>query len=150
MYNNKGEELERASFRCPIKGEINPWVNKNVLPEMTAIKETHSSYDEMLADIGKWWMSHKEDAITMWHMGHVVEAYLFRELVRVQSIGEWDAPYTPIEVSEILRVSGYSADSVDGYLEDHNLPKPNVEGGTHNPLYDAAVAATVYFDLMLK
>jgi len=80
-------------------------------------------------------------------MGHIVEAHVFRELHRTGAIGEWDAPYTPIEVSELLRSAGYAADSVDGYLETNNLQIPTVVGGTHNPLYDCIVAAEVYFDL---
>ncbi len=80
-------------------------------------------------------------------MGYVVESNLFRLMVRGGHIGEWDAPYVPVEVAEHLRIAGYAADSVDSYMESAGLKKPEVVGGTHNPLYDAMVAASVYFDL---
>lgn len=148
VYSETGVELSRVTFRCPIEGSVNPWVEANVLPEMAEIAETHSSYEEMLQAIGAWWMENKDGATALWHMGHVVESYLFRELVRVGAIGEWDAPYVPVEVSQVLADNGFRPDSVDTYLEEKGLPKPELVGGTHNPLYDAVVAATVYFDLV--
>jgi len=78
-------------------------------------------------------------------MGHVVEAQLFRLMVEGGHLGPWDAPYVPVEISEVLRCNGYAPDSVDKALEALGLEKPVVEGGTHNPLYDAMVAAAVYF-----
>jgi hypothetical protein len=107
----------------------------------------YDSLDELLAAFGRWWMEHKEGATALWHMGHVVEAGLFRLLVEGGHIGEWDAPYTPIEVAEHLRLAGFAPDSVDGYLEERGLEKPEVAGGTHNPLYDCLVALEVYNDL---
>ncbi len=148
VYSEEGNELERFVARCSIEEEVNPWVASNVLPEMEAIPTTHESYEAMLQTFGEWWLANKEGAEALWHMGHVVEAFLFREMHRVGAIGDWDAPYTPIEVAEMLRNGGYAADSVDSYLEAKGLPKPQVEGGTHNPLYDCMVAAEVYFDLV--
>lgn len=148
VYSETGQELSRATFRCPIVGETNEWVAENVIPQMDGIAETHSSYEDMLQAIGAWWLENKADATALWHMGHVVESFLFRELVRVGSIGEWDAPYVPVEVSQVLADKGFRPDSVDSYLETKGLPKPELVGGTHNPLYDAVVAATVYFDLV--
>jgi hypothetical protein len=144
-----GKIIEEVTFlgRCPIEGEVNQWVKENVLPEMEAIPVNYNSQDEMLAAFGRWWMDHKEGATALWHMGHVVEANLFRLLVERGYIGEWDAPYTPIEVAEHLRLAGFAPDSVDGYLEERGLEKPEVAGGTHNPLYDCLVALEVYNDL---
>ena len=147
VYTAEGKEIERVSFRCPIEGEINSWVADNVLPQLEGVEVTHSSLAEMLAAFGKWWMAHKEGATAMWHMGHVVEAYVFRLLVEGGHIGEWDAPYVPIELSMLLASAGEPADSVDSYMEKHGLPKPELTGGTHNALYDALVAGTVFFHL---
>ena len=146
-YNKEGVEEARFVGRCPIEGDINPWVEENVLPEMGAIEETHASLQSLLADFGKWWLANKEGASAMWHMGHVVETYLFRLMVEGSHIGEWDAPYTPVELSEHLRLAGHAPDSVDSYMESAGIEKPDVEGGSHNPLFDAIAAAKVYFDL---
>lgn len=147
IIDEQGEELERALFRCPIADPVNSWVKENVLPEMAAIQETHGSLEEMLAAIGEWWVSRK-DATAMWHMGHIVEAGLFRLLVEGGHIGEWDAPYVPIEVSQLLKDCGYAGDSVDGYAKQHDLKIEDVEGGTHNPLYDCLVTNAVYMHLL--
>ena len=150
VYNTEGVELDRATFRCPIEGDVNPWVAENVIPQMGDIALTHSSYEGMLKAIGQWWLSNKEGSSALWHMGHIVETHLYRELHRVGAIGDWDAPYTPIELSVLLESAGYPADSVDGYVAKKGLSLPNFKGGTHNPLYDAAAAASVYFDLRSK
>jgi len=149
-YNAEGDEIDRATFRCPIDGVINPWVEENVIPSIDGITKTNESYDSMMQAIGSWWLKNKEGSTALWHMGHIVESHLFRELHRVDAIGDWDAPYTPIELSEILRVKGYAPDSVDNYIRDNKIVIPNISGGTHNPLYDAIVAAKVYFDLKSK
>ena len=150
VYNAEGVELDRATFRCPIEGDVNQWVESNVLPEMGAIEMTHDTYEDMLMAIGEWWLANKEGASVLWHMGHIVEVHLFRELHRVGAIGDWDAPYTPVELSGLLESAGYPADSVDNYVTAKGLTLPDYEGGTHNPLYDSAAAAAVYFDLRSK
>lgn len=58
-------------------------------------------------------------------MGHIVEANLFKELVSSGYIGEWDAPYTPIEVSALLAVCKYDMDSVDKLAELGLIEKPS-------------------------
>ena len=146
----EGIEIERVSFRCPIKGEINEWVEQNVLPQMVEIPLTHKTLEEMYQAFAAWYMASKKDASILWHMGHVVEANIFRDLVSLKMIGEWDAPYTPIEVSMLLYAAGEAADSVDSYLQKYSIEKPTLIGGTHNPLYDAEVAAKVFFHLQSK
>ena len=147
VYNEEGEQEDAVIFRCPIEGEIDSWVEENVLPEMEGIEETHNSLTEMLASFGEWWMANKDGATVVWHMGHVVEAYLFRLLVEGGYIGEWDAPYVPVEVAMLLGAAGEAPDSVDKYMEKYGLIEPILVGGTHNPLYDALVAAEVFFHL---
>jgi hypothetical protein len=118
----------------------NEWVKENVLPTI-GMEPTNSSYQTMLEEFSNFYMENK-DATVLWHMGHVVEAYLFRELQSFALIGEWDAPYTPIEVSTILALAGEKPDSVDTYMEKAKIEKP--VGATHNPLYDCIVAAKVF------
>ena len=149
VYEN-GQEVERVSFRCPISGKTNEWVEQNVLPEMVEIPLTHSSLEDMYQAFAAWYMASKKDASILWHMGHVVEAGIFRDLVSLNMIGEWDAPYVPLEVSMLLMAAGEKPDSVDTYLLKHGLKKPELTGGTHNPLYDAEVAASVFFHLQSK
>lgn len=118
----------------------NTWVKENVLPALE-MEPTNSSYTTMLEEFAHFYMENK-DATTLWHMGHIVEAYLFRELQSLALIGEWDAPYTPIEVATMLQLVGKDPSSVDTYARENNIVLP--EGSTHNPLYDCIVAAKVF------
>jgi DNA polymerase III epsilon subunit-like protein len=142
-----GTIKQEKTWKCPIKGDINPWVEQNVLPKIENIPNTHSSLDEMLQDFANWYLSNKNMPV-LWHMGHVVEVYLFRLLVEKGYIGEFDAPYTPIELSMLLQYKGFAPDSVDGYLKEKAIKIDNIEGGVHNALYDAFASALCYLDLI--
>lgn len=143
VYNEKGEETDRIALRLPNSVVKNEWVKDNVLPQLDELKITHSSYEEMMKEFSDFYMKYK-DATVLWHMGHIVEAHLFREMHRLGFIGDWDAPYVPIEVASYLEIAGSPADSVDSYAKKHNI---DVNGSTHNPLYDCEVAAKVYFHI---
>jgi hypothetical protein len=138
-------EVDRILLRLPDSFVTEPWVIENVLPTLAGIEPTHERYVEMLLEFSQFYLKHK-DATTLWHMGHVVEAFLFRELVCLGFIAQWDAPYTPIDVANDLRIAGETADSVDKYVAKHGL-KISDYGTTHNPLYDCEVAAKVWFHL---
>ena len=105
------------------------------------------SYQQMLKDFAEFYNKYRQESTVLWHMGHIIESHLFRELHRLELIGDWDAPYTPIEVSEILRQNSEDAGSVDGYIKKYDI-SVNDYGSTHNPLYDCEVAAKTYFHLV--
>lgn len=137
-------ETKTFTARTPDSNVTDTWVKDNVLPTLGDVPVTHETYEEMMAAFASFYTSHK-GATALWHMGHVVEAFLFRELVRLELIGSWDAPYTPVEVSETLRANGFDPSSVDSYAKENGIKMP--DGSTHNPLYDCRVAASVFFDL---
>lgn len=141
----KWVEIERIALRLPDSFVTEPWVIENVIPTLTGLEPTHQTYESMLGEFAGWYMANQKDATVLYHMGHVVEAFLFRELVRLGYIGQWDAPYLPIDVSNDLRLAGEQADSVDEYAKKYNFAIPT--GSTHNPLYDCEVAAKVFFHL---
>jgi len=146
LYDNESE-IARFVGRAPIEGEANEWVQNNVIPEIKDIPENYESYNDLLEGFARWYMENKEGAEVLWHMGHVVESYLFREMQDKKYIGEWDAPYAPVEVSAYLHMAGEERDSVDGYIEKYNIEKPELSGGTHNPLYDCVAAAKVFYHI---
>lgn len=143
LYNESGEEIDKFIFRSNV--EINnEWVKENVIPTLDNIP-IMGRYEDMLKSFSDFYMKYR-DATTLWHMGHIVESNLFREMHRLGYIGEWDAPYVPIEVSAYLEQVGESPDSVDKYAKSHNIEIMDY-GTTHNPLYDCEVAYKVYYDL---
>lgn len=139
VFNGKLVEEDRI---CLFYGEEiqNEWVKENVLPVLN-MEPTNSSYSTMMEEFAHFYLENK-DATTMWHMGHIVEAFLFREMHRLGYIGDWDAPYTPIEVATMLALVGKDPSSVDTYAKENEIVLP--KGSTHNPLYDCIVAAKVF------
>lgn len=143
-YDENANEVARFVARSSEKVE-NKWVKENVLPQCSRIAVV-GNYLQLLSAFANFYNSMKEryNITALYHMGHVVEAYLFRELVSNKLIGEWDAPFVPIEVSAYLEMSGERPDSVDTYVQKHDV-KLNIEGlSTHNPLYDCEVAYRVF------
>ena len=141
-YDEDGKEVSRFCARSNEKAK-NEWVLENVLPHCEDI-EVAGDYIYLLKAFAKYYQDARAqyDVTVLWHMGHVVESFLYRELVSHKLIGEWDAPYCPIEVSAYLERAGYAPDSVDNYAKQNNIALP--AGATHNPLYDCEVAFAVY------
>lgn len=141
MDKETGEEEKRFLARCPISGEIDSFVAKNVLPQMEEIAETHTDYKSMLAEFVYFFKGNKENADTIVHMGVPVEARLFMDAQRMGLMGPFDGPYPLVDIAAYPEIW----DSVDGYLENHGITVvPNCNGGTHNPLYDCYAAALAY------
>lgn len=146
----------RKSFYKWIKDyqSENPWVQENVVPSL-AVDGYHSVSDlnELLksfADFYNWLLSITDNHVNVvWHMGSIVETHMFRLLVENKLIGEWNAPYTPVELSTMLEMKGYAPDSVDAVVSEHNL-SVKFNGATHNALYDACVEEVVYHFLRKK
>lgn len=141
LYSANGFEKERFIGRCPINGEINEWVEKNVLPEMIGIPETHDSYESLIRAFCKFYLASKGDDVDIIvHMGLPVEARLFIDAREMGYIGDWDAPYPLIDISALPGIET----SVDNYNVRNGLTEGFI-GGPHNPLHDCTAAAAAYF-----
>lgn len=149
VYNENGVEITRYVGKSNVP-PTNSWVVENVEPKLQDIPVVGDT-NALLNDFAKFYtyMRNQYDVTVLWHMGHVVEAFLFRLLVEKGLIGEWDAPYIPIEVSAYLQQAGYKPDSVDAYISANGL---SVEygGTTHNPLYDCIAAYRVWEHIIRK
>lgn len=140
LFDENGAETARFVGRCPIEGEVNPWVKDNVLPEMEEIPVTHKSYKELLKDFIKFYMENKEGADVLVHMGVPVESKLFIDAHNMGILGDFDGPYPLVDCSAIPEIGT----SVDTYNANNGISIPSFEGGTHNPLYDSYAAALAY------
>lgn len=146
VYENGAET---ASFIARLSEGIvrNEWVRDNVLPTIAGIAPTHETYEAMLRDFAAFYLTHKQDADCICHMGYIVEAHLLREMHRLGFIGDWDAPYPLYDVSGNLQSSGEDPTSVDAYAQKYGLQVSDY-GTTHNPFYDCEIAARVYMHLL--
>lgn len=155
-YDEDGNRISVFQGRTSMKEVDNPWVVENVVPHLQDIPvieeegiEKPYTHKPLLKAFAEYYQDLREqyEVRVLWHMGHVVEAHLFRQLVNLGYIGEWDAPYVPIEVASFLEVMGYQPDSVDKYVSERGI-KINIGGSTHHPLYDCEVAYQAYEDLI--
>lgn len=140
LFDENGKETARFVGRCPIEGEVNPWVKDNVLPEMDGITVTHKSYKDLLKCFIEFYMEHKEGADVLVHMGTPVESKLFIDAHEMGIMGDFDGPYPLVDCSAIPEIGT----SVDTYNANNGISIPSFEGGTHNPLYDSYAAALAY------
>ena len=144
-----GTEISSFYARCPIQGEVNPWVAENVLPQMTQMEITHDSYESMLASFAEFYLANKDGADVVFHMGLPVEAKVVLDMHTLGLIGDWDGAYPWLDISGHLQAKDFDPTSVDTYNREHGIEVPMPEaGGTHNPLYDSRAAALCYMDLM--
>lgn len=144
----KGQESLKFYARCPIEGQIDPWVKANVIPQMQGMVETHNSYEEMLKAFAKFFLENKANADVIFHMGVPVEARVIIDMHDMGFIGDWDGAYPWLDIAGCLKEKGFDCTSVDAYNETHGISVPKPEpGGTHNPLYDSRAAALCYMNL---
>jgi len=135
------------SLRCPIEGDVNPWVAENVIPQLEALPVNCDNLQDMLAKFATWYLANKQDATIIAHMGAPVETNFIRLMQDGGHIGDWDAPYPLHDVATLLLAKGYKPDTVDGYLSDKGIAV-DFDGTTHHPMYDALAAAAVWIDLL--
>jgi len=144
VYDEQGTEVARFVGRLPDTAVTEKWVQENVLPQLTGVPITHTDYDSLLTDFAKFYLANKEGADIIVHMGYIVEAKVLRDMHDRGHIGDWDGPYPLFDVSGNLQAAGADPTSVDKFATKHGLSVGEFEGGTHNPLYDSAIAAAVY------
>jgi hypothetical protein len=149
LYSSEGHEVARFVGRLPDGVVTSDWVKENVLPQLRGMEIKYSSYTDLLKAFYEFYMEHR-NAIVIGHMIVPVEAKLFIDAQRYGFIGEFDGPYPFIDISDRLEYTGFNPTSVDEYVEKFKLEIGDFQGGTHNPLYDAAAAAAVYFHLNKK
>lgn len=135
--------------RCPIDGEVNPWVADNVLPQIKGIPEDYPSYASLVAAFARYYLDNKQDADVIAHIPFPVETRMFSDAHDMEFIGDWDAPFPLIDVASCLAQAGKDPTSVDKYIDDNKLIIHGgcLPGETHNPLYDARAAAVCYSHL---
>ena len=150
VYDENGAEVARFVGRCPIKGTVDKWVEENVLPRITGLSVSHKDYDSLLVDFAKFYLANKTDTDIIVHMGVPVESTLLKDMHSRGLIGDWDGPYPLLDIAGNLQQAGEDPTSVDSYLKKYGLTVGEFAGGSHNPLYDSAVAAQVYFHLRTR
>lgn len=144
VYDESGCEMAHYLGRVNDTKVSNAWVKENVLPQLVGVPAAYEDEESLLADFAKFYLANKTDADVVVHMGYIVEAYGLRRMHDLGLIGDWDGPYPLYDISGNLQMAGEDPTSVDSFVTKFGLKIADFEGGTHNPLYDSAVAAVVY------
>lgn len=121
------------------------WVKEHVLPAIAHLP-CYASGHELREAFWQWWLDqNKNGPVTcVAHMPHPVETGLFRACVEVDlPERQWQGPYPGIhDVATLLLAVHERPDSVDAYMDEHSMQRP--EGSPHDPLYDATAAFDVW------
>lgn len=144
VLKDEDGKIKEFKSRCPIEGEINEWVENNVLPQLEDMPITRNSYKEMLEAFSKFYLENKDNCTIIVHVGFPVEARVFADMHEFGLIGDWDAPFPLTDISAIPAIGL----SVDEYNMRHGIEVP-FKGSTHHPLYDAWAALVAYEDYMI-
>ncbi len=136
--------MAEFAVRCPIEGEVNPWVAEHVLPAITDIPVTHASYGEMLEAFYEFLKHHRAegDVKILTFIPWPVESNILSDIYRRPG-REFEGPFPLIDLATALDTLGYNPTSDEAYLNSHGLSVP-FDGVGHNPLYDAYAAEVIY------
>lgn len=136
-----GEILDEFKARCPLQGEVDPWVQKYVLPPMKDFVQTHTSAKAMRTAFWEWFKDAKSKAdYVLMSNGYPVET---RFLAQCQDddlqARYWDHPFPVLDLSSMLLQVGIKPLAVRYRLVQDKLG--NLPILQHNPLFDAHIAA---------
>lgn len=133
--------VDEFGARCPIEGELDPWVRKNVLPVLTEFPETHRTALAMRDDFWEWYRAAKENSdYMMVDNGYPVEA---RFLISCQDddIEEryWDHSFPMLDLASIFITIGVKPLAIRYKFVASELGE--AQNLQHNPRFDSWVSA---------
>jgi hypothetical protein len=138
LVDMAGKTLDQFVGRTKLLGQIDPWVDKNVLPNLGDRPITHKTYKDLQEDFWRWYLATepKSDYVLVSN-GYPVE---YRFLIRCQeenlSDRYWQHPFPILDLASMLIQAGSVAAKQAG--------QEAAQAGSfarHNPLDDARLAA---------
>lgn len=137
-----GKILDEYSGRCPLKGEVDEWVQKNVLPVLRDMPEDHKTPKALRKSFWEWYKKAKEESdYVVVNNGYPVET---RFLAACQDddleARYWDHPFPLLDLSSMLLQV-----NVKPLAVRHQVVEDELEGQVlqHHPRWDAWVSALV-------
>lgn len=146
FVDDYGAEIDVWTARCPIAGDVDPWVAANVLPALSGMPDTCEDYDGLLSAWRAWYAACKDAYPEVLVLGHVVHPVESRFLRDAHADDPFAGPFPLLDTASMFHARGYAPESVDEYLSRRGIGLPC--GSPHDPLYDARAAARAYLDLM--
>ncbi len=135
-----GRMIEWFFARCPIVGEVDPWVAENVLPALAAgcggSPVTHADARSMRTAFWAWLMDPRPQTIIAVDCGWPVETGLLSACVADDPSRAFKGPYPLDEVASFLRAAG-----LDPLAKYAGVVLPSEDAQAHQPVWDAQVSA---------
>jgi hypothetical protein len=146
VIDGQGKIHDSFTARCPVKGDIDPWVKANVIPAIKDMPETHENYEDMREAFWRWYLlAEQVSDYVLVSNGYPVE---YRFLIDCQeaSLDEryWQHPFPILDLTSILVAKGQESNTHRSQI------RKNVRKGAsfaqHNPFDDAKLAALMAFE----
>lgn len=143
VMNADGKVLDKFESRVKITGQVDSWVEKNVLPAIKDMPITHGSYKALREAFWRWYLAAEKQAdYVLVSNGYPVE---YRFLLQCQEADleerYWQHPFPIIDLfSLLLLVEGLGGKGrlIDDIIREGNFKR-------HDPLDDAKITALVAF-----
>lgn len=148
IVRQNGVNIDEFVGRCPIEGDVDPWVADNVIPALDEMKVTHDDPRAMREALWEFWTKHRDGATVVAHMGGAVSD-VFRQCINDDPARQWDGPYPLHNVSTALLLAEEDPVSVDKYNEKYGITVP-FHGVAHHPMYNAMASAVAWEHLTVS
>lgn len=148
VIDGHGKVHDTFTGRCPIDGEVDPWVKINVIPVIKEMTETHGNYADMREAFWRWFMAAQEASdYVLVSNGYPVE---YRFLIECQEANlderYWQHPFPILDLTSILVAKGHES----GLQKNHVRKKIRAQAtfAQHHPFDDAKLAALMAFEAL--
>lgn len=139
-----GKVLDDFLGRCPIEGEVDSWVKKNIIKPLKGVVENYDSSLKMRDAFWEWYRAAKEQAdYVLVDNGYPVEARFLLQCQADDLEGRyWDHPYPLLDLSALLLAVGVKPLAVKWQWVEDRVPQGAIR---HHPRFDAQVSALAAF-----
>jgi hypothetical protein len=146
VIDGHGKVHDTFTGRCPIEGEVDPWVKVNVIPVIKDMIETHGSYEDMREAFWRWFLAAQEASdYVLVSNGYPVE---YRFLIDCQEADleerYWQHPFPILDLASILIVVGQETGAYKNELR--KKIRKDASFAQHHPFDDAKMAALIAFE----
>lgn len=146
VVDGHGKVHDSFTARCPIKGEVDPWVQTNVLPAIKDMAETHGSYEDLREAFWRWYLAAESASdYVLVSNGYPVE---YRFLIDCQEANleerYWQHPFPILDLTSILVARGQESKIYKTQIRKRIRQEATF--AQHHPFDDAKLAALMAFE----
>lgn len=146
VIDGHGTVHDSFTARCPIQGEVDPWVQANVIPVITDMAQSHGDYEAMREAFWRWYVSAEQASdYVLVSNGYPVE---YRFLIDCQEANleerYWQHPFPILDLASILITVGQEPGAYKNQLRKKVRKAASFK--QHHPFDDAKITALIAFE----